>query len=344
MEYGRRMSDRPVRRKKHRFGKFILELILILILAAAIFVFANLGRIRHTKLGEILTNSGLTGHSGYTNFVLYGVDSRTGQLTSDCHSDTIMILSLNRRTKEVKIVSVYRDTYLDNTNGEFRKATECYFYGGPERSINMLNKNLDLDIRDYVAVNFNAVVKVIDLLGGIDLEITDEEMNYINGYCVENQQVTGVSYTPLYSSGYVHLDGIQALAYCRIRYTEGWDFKRTERQRTVLTLAYQKAIRQGPAALLSIANTMLPQIAMSMDSVELIAMATGIGSYKIGEQAGFPFDQTSANVDAGDCVIPVNLANNVTQLHAFLFGDTAYVPSETVVSVSNEISARTGMY
>ena len=344
MEYGRRMSDRPVRKKKHRFGKFILELILVLILAAAVFVFANLGRIRHTKLGEILTNNGLISHSGYTNFVLYGVDSRTGQLTSDCHSDTIMILSLNRRTKQVKIVSVYRDTYLDNTNGEFRKATECYFYGGPERSINMLNKNLDLDIRDYVAVNFNAVVKVIDLLGGIDLEITDEEMNYINGYCVENQQVTGVSYTPLYSSGYVHLDGIQALAYCRIRYTEGWDFKRTERQRTVLTLVYQKAIRQGPAALLSIVNTMLPQIATSMDSVEIIAMATGIGSYKIGEQAGFPFDQTSANVDAGDCVIPVNLANNVTQLHAFLFGDTAYVPSETVQSVSNEISARTGIY
>ena len=344
MEYGRRMSAPPPRRKKHRFLKFMLELLLVLLLGIGVFLFANLGRIDHTKLKDVLTNSGLTGRSGYTSFVLYGVDSRTGELTKDCHSDTIMILSLNRSSKEVKIVSVYRDTYLDNTNGEYRKATECYFYGGPERSVNMLNKNLDLDIKDYVAVNFNAVVKVIDLLGGIDLEITDEEMNYINGYCVENQQVTGVSYTPLSSSGYVHLEGIQALAYCRIRYTEGWDFKRTERQRTVLTLVYQKAIRQGPAALLSIANTMLPEISTSMSSVELISLATGIGSYKIGEQTGFPFNQVSANVDAGDCVIPVTLSDNVSQLHSFLFGDASYVPSETVQDISAQISARTGIY
>ena len=344
MEYGRRMSERPVRRKRHRFLKFILELLLVLLLGAGVFVFANLGRIRHTKLSDVLVNSGLINRGGYTNIVLYGVDSRTGQLTSECHSDTIMILSLNRRSKQVKIVSVYRDTYLDNTNGEYRKATECYYYGGPERSVSMLNKNLDLDIKDYVAVNFNAVVKVIDLLGGIDLEITDEEMNYINGYCVENQEVTGVSYTPLSTSGYVHLDGIQALAYCRIRYTEGWDFKRTERQRTVLTLVYQKAVHQGPAALLSIANAMLPQIATSMDNMEIIGLVTGIGSYRIGEQSGFPIDQTPANVDAGDCVVPINLASNVSKLHAFLFDDPSYVASDTVQAISNEISARTGIY
>lgn len=344
MEYGRRMSGQPGRRKKHRFAKFMIELLVVLLLALVVFIVANLFRIDRTKLKDILTNSGLTGHSGYTNIVLYGVDSRTGELTKDCHSDTIMILSLNRRNREVKIASVYRDTYLDNTNGEFRKATECYFYGGPERSINMLNKNLDLDIKDYVAVNFNAVVKVIDLLGGIDLEITEEEMNYINGYCVENQQVTGVSYTPLTHAGYVHLDGIQALAYCRIRYTEGWDFKRTERQRTVLTLVYQKALQQGPAALLSIANTMLPEISTSMSSMELIGLVTGISSYKVGDQTGFPFDQVPANLaDAGDCVVPVNLTANVSQLHNFLYGDPAYVPSETVQGISAEITARTGI-
>ena len=306
--------------------------------------FAALTRIDRNKLKELIVNSGITGKAGYTTLVFYGVDSRTGELTKDTHSDSIMICVLNRRSKEVRIASVYRDTYLDNTNGEYRKATECYFYGGPQRSINMLNKNLDLDIRDYVAVNFNAVIKAIDLVGGIDLEITEEERNYINGYCVETSQVTGVPYEDLYESGYVHLNGIQAMAYCRIRYTEGWDFKRTERQRTVLTLAYQKAMQKGPAAILSIVNTMLPSISTSMSNVEILELAAGIGSYKIGSQTGFPFNQASANLSAGDCVVPVNLASNVTQLHEFLYDETGYVPSETVQAISSEIANATGIY
>ena len=331
-------------KRRRRWWKFLLELILILVLALGVLGFAALTRIDRNKLKELIVNSGITGKAGYTTLVFYGVDSRTGELTKDTHSDSIMICVLNRRSKEVRIASVYRDTYLDNTNGEYRKATECYFYGGPQRSINMLNKNLDLDIRDYVAVNFNAVIKAIDLVGGIDLEITEEERNYINGYCVETSQVTGVPYEDLYESGYVHLNGIQAMAYCRIRYTEGWDFKRTERQRTVLTLAYQKAMQKGPAAILSIVNTMLPSISTSMSNVEILELAAGIGSYKIGSQTGFPFNQASANLSAGDCVVPVNLASNVTQLHEFLYDETGYVPSETVQAISSEIANATGIY
>ena len=185
---------------------------------------------------------------------------------------------------------------------------------------------------------------MVDLLGGIDLEITDEEMEYINGYCVENEQVTGVSYTPLYSSGYVHLDGIQALAYCRIRYTEGWDYKRTERQRTVLSLIYRKAREQGVTSLINIVNSMLPSISTSMDAPELISLATALGSYQIGEQAGFPFEQYPANLpDAGDVVVPVNLANNVTALHEFLYDEAAYEPSQAVQEISQTIIDRTGI-
>ena len=341
-DYGGRGARRG-RKKKRRVWIFVLEILLVLILAVGVFAFSRLGKIGRFHLSDILQNEGIGSMSGYTNIALYGVDSRTGELTKDCHSDTIMILSINKRSKEIRIASVYRDTYLDNTNGEFRKATECYFYGGPERSVNMLNKNLDLNIKDYIAVNFNAVVDVIDVLGGIDLEITDEEMQYINGYCVENEQVTGVGYTPLSSSGYVHLDGIQALAYCRIRYTEGWDFKRTERQRTVLTLAFQKAVKMGPAALLSASNRLLPQISTSMGNVELISMVMAIGSYKAGEQTGFPFDMTPADLAVGDCIVPVNLAANVTRLHEFLFGETGYVPSSVVQEISNEIVSNTGI-
>ena len=331
------------RRKKRRIWLFVLEIVLVLLLAVGVFAFSRLGKIGRSRLTDLLVNDGIGSMSGFTNIVLYGVDSRTGALTSECHSDTIMIVSINKRSREIKLASVYRDTYLDNTNGEFRKATECYFYGGPERSVNMLNKNLDLNIKDYIAVNFNAVVDVIDVIGGIDLEITEEEMQYINGYCVENEQVTGVGYTPLTSAGYVHLDGTQALAYCRIRYTEGWDFKRTERQRTVLTLAWQKALKMGPASLMSAVNRLLPQISTSMGNVELITMVMAIGSYKAGEQTGFPFEMTPADLAVGDCIVPVNLAANVTRLHEFLFGETGYVPSATVQEISNAIINNTGI-
>ena len=331
-------------KRKRRWWLFILELLLILLLALGVFAFANLSRMDRTKLKELVINTGVPQKSGYLTVVLYGVDSRSGQLTSDCNSDTIIICTLNRQTKEVRMASVYRDTYLDNTDGSYRKATDCYAYGGPQLSISMLNKNLDLNIKDYVAVNFNAVIQVIDLLGGIDLEITEEERQYINGYCVETSQVTGVQYEDLPYAGLVHLDGIHAMAYCRIRYTEGWDFKRTERQRTVLTLAYQKALQQGPAALLSIANAMLPQISTSMGNLEIIELITGMSSYKLGSQTGFPFDQAAADTAAGDCVVPVNLAANVTKLHEFLYDETDYAPSDTVQTISSEIANATGIY
>lgn len=295
------------------------------------------------SLKDIMTNAGITSQSGYQNIVFYGVDSREGNLTKDAHSDTIIICSINKKTKEVKMASVYRDTYLDNTNGEYRKATECYFFGGPERSINMLNKNLDLDIKDYVTVDFNAVVKAVDLIGGIDMDITEEELKWLNGYCVENSAVTGVSYTPLASAGYQHLDGIQTLAYCRIRYTSGYDMKRTERQRDVLMKIFDKAKSQGVTKLVSLVDTMLPYISTSLSTTDLIGLASGIGSFSIGENTGFPFDQVPADVSGSDCLVPVNLAQNVSKLHSFLFGTEGYTPSETVQSISNEIINYTGI-
>lgn len=331
-------------KKKRKKWLFVVEILVLLILAVVLFAAVKLGKMDRMSLKDILTNEGAASQSGYQNIVIYGVDSREGKLTEEAHSDTIIICSINKKTKEIKMASVYRDTYLDNTNGEYRKATECYYFGGPERSINMLNKNLDLDIRDYVTVDFNAVVKAVDLIGGIDMEITDEELTWLNGYCEENYAVTGVPYTPLASSGYQHLDGIQTLAYCRIRYTEGYDFKRTERQRDVLTKVFAKAQEQGVTTLLSLVDTMLPYISTSLSNTELIGLASGITGYSLGESTGFPFEQMPADLEsAGDCVVPVNLAQNVSELHAFLFGTEGYTPSQTVQEISNEIINATGI-
>ena len=323
---------------------FIIKLILLLIATAALVVVWRFSRMDHLNLKDILTNAGVLSPEGYQDFVIYGVDSREGSLTRDAHSDTIILCSMNKTTKEIRMVSVYRDTYLDNTNGEYRKATECYFFGGPERSVNMLNKNLDLNLHDYITVDFNAVVKAVDLIGGVDVEVTEEELPYINGYQEENAQVTGAQITPVTSAGYQHLNGIQALAYCRIRYTAGSDYRRTERQRTVLTQIFQNAKQQGPVKLAQIVDTMIPYISTSFSSAQLLALASGISDYALSETCGFPFDLQAANISAGDCVVPVNLAQNVSQLHTFLYAQTGYTPSETVQQISAQISAATGIY
>ena len=329
--------------KKRGKSRFIVRLVLLIILSAVLFGVYRFSRLDRVHLGNILKNEGIQTQKGYQNFVIYGVDSREGQLTKDSHSDTIVICSINKSTKDVKMVSVYRDTYLDNTNGEFRKATECYFFGGPERSINMLNKNLDLDISDYVAVNFNAVVKAVDLIGGVEINVTEDELPYINGYQTENAQVTGAQITPVTSAGYQHLNGIQALAYCRIRYTSGDDYKRTERQRNVLTQVFEIAKKEGTTKMLQVADAMLPYISTSFSNTEIMGLVSEMSGLTLGDSTGFPFEQQPADTPAGDCVVPVNLAANVKELHAFLFGQNDYTPTSTVQSISQQIVTNTGI-
>ncbi len=336
-------GSRSAVRKKSKTG-FFVKLILLLIAAAVLIAIWRFSRLRHVSLTDIVTNAGVTGHTGYREFVIYGVDSREGNLTKEAHSDTIILCSMNESTKEIRLVSVYRDTYLDNTNGEYRKATECYYFGGPSRSVNMLNKNLDLDLHDYVTVDFNAVVKAVDLIGGVDVEVTEEELPYINGYQTENAQVTGAQITPVESAGYQHLNGIQALAYCRIRYTAGSDYRRTERQRTVLSQIFAQAKSQGPVKLAQLVDAMLPYIATSFSSADLLSLATSFTQGTLMDSVGFPFELQAANIAAGDCVVPVNLAQNVSELHAYLYQQNGYTPSETVQAISNEIANTTGIY
>ena len=161
-----------------------------------------------------------------------------------------------------------------------------------ELSINMLNKNLDLDITDFVTVNFNAIVEAVDLLGGIEIDVTEEELEWLNGYAydlINQSQVENyTTYEPLTSAGTQNLNGVQALAYCRIRYTTGWDFKRTERQREVLNKIFQKAQSQGVTALASLVNQMLPDIATSLSNTEILSLAAGIANYEIVDSIGFP--------------------------------------------------------
>ena len=345
---------RKVKKKKsktRRIVLFVLEVLVLLLLAGGLFIGAKFGKLNTKSLdtSNIIINPGVSSKdgssnlSGYRNIALFGVDSRTGDLESGTNSDTIMIASINNDTKEIKLVSVYRDTYLATTLGYYTKATEVYGAGGAQAAVNMLNKNLDLDIVDYVTVDFNAVAAAVDAVGGIDLTIEEDEVGFLNDYLVETSQVLGIdSYENIPDPGTYHVDGLHALAYCRIRYTDGNDFKRTERQRTVLMKVMEAAKSAGILQLNALIDELFPMVYTSLSATEILGLAKDALSYTIGETKGFPFNL--ANYDADKSyVAPVNLAENVSELHAFLFNDTDYVPSDTVQEISNNIIYETGL-
>lgn len=340
------------RRRKKRFRKlrFFLEVLILLILAIALFVAAkvakvNRGSIVEEKLtmNESIPSDELNRMNGYTNIALFGLDSRSGQLESGANSDTIMICSMNDTTGEIKLVSVYRDTYLDDGTGSYRKCTEVYAAGGAQQAISMLNKNLDLNITDYVTVNFEALVEAVDLFGGVDINLSEGEVQWLNGYLVEGREVLGKECEDVAGPGLQTLNGMQALAYCRIRYI-GLDYERTERQRAVLEQLAMKAKKSDIFTLNKAVDQILPMISTSLSYVELAKLASGAGRFYMGETTGFPEDKTTAVIAAGDCVIPINLAANVSKLHSFLYGTQEYQPSTVVQQISDQISMETGIY
>lgn len=288
----------------------------------------------------------------YRNIALFGVDPRNGQLGKGTRTDTIMICSINEVTGDVKLVSVYRDTYLNIGNDVYNKCNSAYAKGGPQQAITMLNMNLDLYITDFVTVGFEGLMDTIDALGGVDIDVTKAEIPHLNNYqasmyCTEeNPNNLTTNYVPVKNPGLQTLSGYQALAYCRIR-AIGNDFQRTERQRTVLQQILIKAKQKDPATLAKLATDIFPNIATSFDVDELLELISNVGKYNITETSGFPFDDsiTTGNIGSkGSCVVPLDLEYNVGLLHEFLYPGVEYTVSEDVKAYSKKIYSDTSPY
>ena len=278
--------------------------------------------------------------SGFQTIAIFGVDARNNEtLGKGTLADVNMICCINFDTGEIRLLSVYRDTYLDITaKGNFNKLNHAYSAGGPDRALQTLNYNLDLNITDFVTVNWKAVADAINILGGIDIEITPQEFKQINGYITETVESTGVPSTHLKSAGMNHLDGIQAVAYCRLRKMDT-DYQRTERQRKVIALAMEKAQHADLKTLLQLIDTVFPQTMTSLDDAEIITLAKSISKYHIGQSDGFPFDKTALDMGSkGDCVVPTKLTDNVSRLHEFLYDRENYQPSATVKAIEQRIN------
>ena len=287
---------------------------------------------------EVKLNKELDLGDGYKNVALFGVDSRDGSLGKGNRTDCIIVASLNNETKEIKMVSVYRDTLLNLSEGTYQKCNGAYSYGGPVMAINMLNMNLDLDIEDYVTVDFGAIADAIDLLGGVDIEVTEEEVPYINSYIWETAASAGKEETLVQTSGLQTLNGVQATTYARIRSTAGGDFTRTERQRLVIEKMFEKAKTADLGTINEIIDKVFPQVSTSFTLQEILMYASAYSEYTLSENMGFPVDKYTDTVSGlGSIVIPQDLTSNVTKLHEFLFGTAGYTPSSTVQNVSSNI-------
>ncbi|MCD8249527.1 MAG: LCP family protein [Lachnospiraceae bacterium] len=344
-------SKKKKAKKKKRLVIFGVEIVAVLVLIIGFWVVSKLDTLQRPdvdseeiQVNETIQESTVQTMSGYTTIALFGLDTRqAGQLGSGNRSDTIIIASINNDTKEVKLVSVYRDTYLNLANGKYNKCNGAYSAGGPEQAISMLNMNLDLDIQYYVSVDFLGLTKTVDYLGGVEIDVDETELEHLNNYIVETSEVTGIETTALTSAGLQTLDGVQATSYCRIRYTAGDDFKRTERQREVILQLVSKAKETDISTINDIINAVFPLIATNYTNEELVAMAPELLTYDIVDTTGFPFDKVSATVSGkGSCVIPVDLEENVRQLHEYLFNNSDYEPSNEVKEIAAQITEDTG--
>ena len=231
-------------RRKAKLILFGIELIVIIVMLVVLYLVLNKSS-EGPKVAELdpqvleiheevqqLKEEGGT-MQGYRNIALFGLDNRSNGNLSRGNSDVIMIASIDNNTHDVKLVSVYRDSYLNIGNDTYKKCNAAYASGGPEQAISMLNTNLDLNITDYVTVDFNAIVECVDLLGGVEVTVTDEEAILMEGYMDEINKLTKrkeseySEYLP--GAGTYNMDGVQACSFARIRYTTGDDYKRAER-------------------------------------------------------------------------------------------------------------------
>ena len=285
--------------------------------------------------------------TGYTTYALFGIDHRDKNTAlGGENSDTIIIASVNNDTKDVKLVSVYRDTLLNLGNDTYSKANAAYAYGEAEQAITMLNTNLDLNISEYATVNFNALTTIIDDLGGLDMDMSYAEIVHMNNYCVETSEETGKDYTPIELPNrpddieavqyHYHLNGVQATSYCRIRYTASLDMGRTERQRRVIQMIVSKAKSAGLGKIFKIMDDVFPMVTTSMTKDEILQLLPTLIGYSVDDTTGFPTSYKFSNVK-GSIIVPTTLETNVIELHKFLYGDEAYTPSATVKANSEKI-------
>lgn len=307
----------------------ILLLIIILMIVITVFIYGKtlLNKINYENVTreQIQINEGVEEYlAEYRNIAILGLDARDDTF-SNSRSDCIIIVSINNKTKDIKLVSVYRDTYLQIDGYGLDKITHAYAYNKAPLAINSINKNLDLDITEYVTINFESVTSIIDAIDGVQITVTNAEATQIPG---------------LTTGGTYNLTGAQALAYGRIRKIDN-DYARTERMRNVLEKVFEKAKKMDVAKLNSLVNELLPKVSTNITQNEILKMVPQIKSYNVVSSIGWPYE-VRGYTGAAWYAAPVTLESNVKQLHKELFNEQEYEVSKELKEISDKIIQKTG--
>ncbi len=347
---GRKKRSEQKSQKKGRIKRIVICAIVELLTLCAIFAYGyvlrtfNLMQRTDVDIAKV-ENDNISIEKkqemeGYWNIAVFGLDA------SQRNSDVIMIVSVNQDTGDIRLCSIFRDTYLNITdNNQYNKINQAYAQGGPEQALAALNKNLDLNITNYVTFNWKTIAQAINMLDGVDnIEISKAEFYYINAFITETVKETGIGTYQLKSAGAQHLDGVQAVAYARLRLMDS-DFARTERQKKIIMACFDKVKKMDYSELNYIMMTIFPEVETNVSLGEVVSMAQGILRYNIAETGGFPWQRGDARIpNKGSCVIPTTLESNVKLLHEFLFDDSEYEVSDAVLSYSAKIKQDSNLY
>lgn len=344
-------------KSKRKVIIFVIEILVIAVMLIALYLVTNMTKNTEGPKVTVLEPEKLEINQqvaenetmkGYKNIALFGVDAtEDDELYKGSRSDSIMIASINLDTGDIKLVSVYRDTFLNLGNGSYRKCNAAYSYGGAEQAIRMLNMNLDMDIQEFITIGYKGLKEVIDGLGGVYIDIDEAELKHINNYQISIAKVLDCDYNKVTETGYQLLDGLQATAYCRIRYTAGNDFKRASRQREVIMAIEEQAKKTDLNTLTKVFNVAIDDVYTNIKTDDFMELLSNITSYRIVEENGFPQEtlRVTDTIGAkGSSVVPTDLVANVEWLHHFLFKDADYTVSDSVREYSRQIEDETAPY
>ena len=360
--YKKSRKYKKMRRRKIIFG---IEITVLLILSGILFVYAwinrSMDKMNQDTLdssqiqinSEVKANTDLSQMSGTQVIALVGVDARGvegSELAESMNSDTIILCCIDHDKQEIRMVSIMRDTWMNMAKYtdeyyEFDKANSAYNRGGPESMLSMLNTNLDFALTDYVTVNFKALADAIDVLGGLDIEMTNAECVHANNYNREVSEAQGVEYEAIpydedlgddYSE-VRHVSGALATSYARIRYGGG--------QRIVINLMVQK-LKQNPTKIPEILDKVMGNVSTSLTKNEILELGMHAVTYTMGTSYAYPFQlcygENVVNALGEDVVIPVTLEFNVRELHEYLYPGLSYEPSAAVTEYSDYIARKSG--
>lgn len=331
------------RRSPIRFLFLLILLIAVLIGIVVFMLHSKLGKVQTKVLdqSQLVTVNNDNNMKDYTNYAFFGIDSQTGSMSDRGNrSDSIIVVSINNSTKEVKLLSIYRDTFL-SINGKYSKINAAYSWGGPELAISTINRNLDLNIEKYATVNFKILANIVDAVGGIEVKVDKSIIKNLNSYIKDMNRINGGNSSTIKSAETYTLDGNQAVAYSRIRYTAGGDLARAGRQREVLEKIFEKG-KKNPLKMMSVMDEVLPQVKTNMSQDELFKMVLSVFKYNIKDQQGFPWNQKEMRYYGSYYGFPTTLKENAIRAHKYLFGTKDYQVSDELSKINQKIIYRAG--